>query len=95
MPDVQAPAAQVVEHRELDGQTHGMVEGHLDDGEADPGARGARGESARERDGIGVGALAGEVMLGEPQVVEAHGLGQHALLELLMHARKVVGRRRR
>jgi hypothetical protein len=33
-------------------------------------------------------------VLGEPQVVEAHGLGQHALLELLVDAREIVlGRR--
>ena len=91
----QAPAAQIVEDGELDGQTHRMMKRHLDDREAHARARGARGQRAGERDRIGVGALAGEVVLGEPQVVEAHRFGEHALLELLVDAREVVlGRRR-
>ena len=49
-------------------------------------ARDVRAASAPgERDRVGVGALAREVVLGEPQIVEAHGLGEHALLELLVH----------
>jgi hypothetical protein len=93
--DVQAPAAEVVEHGELDGQPHRVVQRHLNDGEPDARTRSARGERSGERNRIGVRAFAGEVVLGQPQVVEAHGLRQHALLELLVHAREVVlGRRR-
>src|SRR5262249_37546958 len=58
--NLQAPAAQVVEHGELDGQTHGMVERHLDDGEPDPHAGGPRRQRAREGNRVGVSALAGE-----------------------------------
>ena len=68
----------------------GMVERHLDDGKPEPRARGARSERAGERNRVGVGALAGEVVLGEPEIVETHRLGEHALLELLMDAREVV-----
>src|SRR4030095_5256344 len=51
--------------------------------------------AARERDRVGAGARAVEVVLGEREVVEAHRLGQHALLELLVDAREVVPGRRR
>ena len=36
--EVQPSPAQVVEHCELDRQAHRVVEGHLDDGEAEPRA---------------------------------------------------------
>src|SRR5881628_3826438 len=52
-------------------------------------------ERAGERNRVGVGALAGEVVFGEPEVVEPHRLGEHALLELLMDTREVVRGRRR
>ena len=93
--DLEPPAAQVVEHGELDGEAHGMVQRHLDDGEPEPRARGACRQRTGERNRIGVGALAREVVLGEPEVVEAHRLGEHALLELLVDAREVVRGRRR
>ena len=92
--DLQTPAAEVVEHGELDGEAHGMVERHLDDGEPQPRARGARRERAGEWNRVGIGALAGEVVLGEPEVIEAHRLGQHPLLELLMDAGQVIRGRR-
>src|SRR6266508_1326476 len=44
--DLQPPATQVVEHGELNGEAHGMVERHLDDGEPEPRARGTRRERA-------------------------------------------------
>ncbi len=58
-------------------------------------ARGTRRERAGERNRVGVSALAGEVVFGEPEVVEPHRLGEHALLELLMDTREVVRGRRR
>src|SRR2546428_1271790 len=93
--DLQAPAAQVVEHGELDGQAHGMVQRHLDDGEPDPHAGRPRRQRAREGNRVGIGALAREVVLGEPQVVEPHRLGEYSLVELLMDGREVLRRRRR
>src|SRR5437867_8763249 len=53
--DLQPPATQVVEHGELDGGAHGMVEVHLDDVEAEPRVRGTRCGLAGERMWVGVG----------------------------------------
>ena len=82
--DIQAAATQVVEQRELDGEADGMAEGELDHREADAHARGARGERAREGNGIAVDGLAGEVVLGEPDAVEADVLGPARLDEQIV-----------
>src|SRR5262245_18969427 len=71
---VEAPAAQVVDRRELDSQPDRMPERELDHREADADPRRPHGERARERDRIRVDSLAGEVVLGEPHAVEAERL---------------------
>src|SRR6185437_11367808 len=80
---VESAPAQVVEESQLDGQPHRVPQGELDHREADPHAGGAGGERARERDGVAVDGLPGEVVLGEPDRVEAQGLRGAGLLELL------------
>jgi hypothetical protein len=72
-----------------------MPQGELDHGEADAHAGGARGERAREGDGIAVDGLAGEVVLGEPDAVEADVLGPARLDEQIVDRGAVGVRRRR
>ena len=63
-----------------------MPEGELDDREPDPDPLGARRQRGGEHDRIAVDALAGEVVLGEPDAVEAERDGADGLLELLIDA---------
>jgi hypothetical protein len=76
--------AQVVEQRQLDGQAHRVPQGELDDREADPHAAGAHRHRRRERDRVAVDGLAGEVVLGEPDAVEAGRLGVAGLGEQIV-----------
>ena len=77
--DVEAAAREVVEEGQLGGQADRMAQGELDHGEADADPRGARRHDAGERDRIAVDALAREVVLGEPDAVEAGGLREAGL----------------
>ena len=88
--DVEPAVAQVVEQRQLHREPDRMAERQLDDGKADAHPARARGERARERDRVAVDRLAGEVVLGEPDRVEADRLGQPGLLELLADGRVVL-----
>src|SRR5437879_2081173 len=62
-------------------------------------ARPDRGQPDREELAVVnerlLGPGAREVVLGEPQVVEPHRLGEYSLVELLMDGREVLRRRRR
>src|SRR5262245_37583841 len=72
-----------------------MAQRHLDDREADADAMRAHRQCGGEWYRIGIDALAGEVVLGEPDPMEAQLLGERRLLELLEDgARVLLGRRR-
>ena len=92
--DVEAPAGEVVEQRQLGCEPHRLPQRHLDHGKADADALGAHGERGGERNGVRVDALAREVVLGEPDPVKARRLGKRGLLELLEDRARVVLRRR-
>jgi hypothetical protein len=80
--DVEPAGGQVVEEGELRGQADRMAKRELQHGEADPDPRRARRHHAGERDGIAVDALAREVVLGEPDAVEAGRLREARLRDL-------------
>src|SRR3989442_4767082 len=95
-PDVEAAVGKVVEERELCREADRMTQRQLDHREADPDPRGARGHHAGERDRVAVHALAREVVLGEPDAVEARRLREAGLRHLLVDGGVVgVGGRRR
>src|SRR5262249_49562233 len=87
--DVQTPAREIVEERELGGEADGMAEGELDHGEADADAHGASGHHAGEWDRVAVHALAREVVLGEPDAVEAGRLRETGLGDEIFDRRAV------
>ena len=64
-------------------QPHRMAQRHLDDGKADADVLRAHRQRGGKRDRVRIDALAGEVVLGEPDAVEAELLGERRLLELL------------
>ncbi|HUC10904.1 MAG TPA: hypothetical protein VL985_10835 [Stellaceae bacterium] len=94
-PDIDPAPAQIVEQRQLDGEPYRMMEGQLHDGEADPDPLGAHRDSRGEQQRVVVDALAGEVMLGQPDIAEPEPLGKAHLLDLLVDAIGVLIRRRR
>src|SRR5262245_18127607 len=70
-----------------------MTQGELDHREADPDSRRARRHDAGERNGIAVDAFTREVVLGEPDAIEARRLGKARLLhEILDRSVIAVGR---
>ena len=81
--DVEAPAREIVEQRELHGEPHRMPQRELDHREADPDPPRAHGDRGGERDRIAVDRLAGEVVLREPHAVEPELIREARLLELL------------
>ena len=87
-PEVDATAAQDVEHRDALGDLDRMVhaEGQADDAvpDADPlGAPGHVGEEGLR--GAHVGVPLQTMVLHGPDAVEAHLLGEHGLLDALVH----------
>ena len=89
--DDQAAVEQVVEERHLLGEADRVVERHLCDGEADPGVVYGRGEGGSEADRVDVGADAVEVVLGEPDGVEAEGVGEAGFFYRLLNDAAVIG----
>ena len=88
----QAAVEQVVEERHLLGEADRVVERHLCDGEADPGVLYGRGEGSSEADRVDVGADAVEVVLGEPDGVEAEGIGEAGFFYRLLNDAAIIGR---
>src|SRR5438093_12734576 len=82
--DVEPAAREVVEERQLGRQADRMAQGELEHGEPDTDPRRTGGHDAGERNRIAVDALAREVVLGEPEPVEAHGLGEARLGDQLV-----------
>jgi len=93
--DIDPAPAQIVEQRKLDGEPHRVVEGQLHDGKADTDALGALAEGGGEYQRVVVDALAGEIMLGQPDIAEPQPFGKAHLLDLLVDAIGVLFRRRR
>ena len=83
-PYVDTTFTQVVQQRELHGQANRMVERHLNDRETDSNPRGLHRKRRREEHRIVVDALAGEVVLGQPNVVKTELLREAYLLNLLI-----------
>ena len=75
-PDIDAAVGEIVEERELGGEADGMTESELDHREGDTDPLSPRRDHAGERDGIAVDALAREIVLGEPDAIEAGSLGE-------------------
>ncbi len=66
----------VVEHRQLLGEPDRVVQRHLQDREADFAVPGGGGERASKGDRVGIGADAVEMMLGQPDRVDAQFVGE-------------------
>jgi hypothetical protein len=94
-PDIDPAPAQIVEQRQLDGEPHRVMEGQLHDGEADPDSLGAHRDRGGEQQRVVVDALAGEIMLGQPDIAEPKPFGKAHLLDLLVDASGILFRRRR
>ena len=93
--DIDPAPAQIVEQRKLDGEPHRVVERQLHDGKADPDPLGAHRDGRGEQQRVVVDALAGEIMLRQPDVAEPEPFGKEHLLDLLVDALGVLFRRRR
>jgi hypothetical protein len=65
----------------------------LHHGEADADLLGLHGECRGKHQRVVVDALTGEIVLGEPDVRKAHALGGAGLLDDLVDAPTVLGRR--
>jgi hypothetical protein len=81
-PDVEPPLRDDVDQRHLLGQPDRIVEGQDGGRQADPNSRSPRGHRAGERGRVHREAVVDEVVLGEPDLVEAQLLRPHHLVEL-------------
>ena len=72
--DVDAPAAELIDDRDLLGDAHGVVERQYDDRRADADAIRARGDVACHYHRVGEDAVPREVVLTEPEAVEAEAV---------------------
>jgi hypothetical protein len=81
-PDVEPALRDDVHQRHLLGQPDRIVEGQDGGGQADPDLGSPRGHRAGEGGGVHREAVVDEVMLGEPDLVEAELLRPHHLVEL-------------
>ena len=79
--DLHAPAADIVEHREVLGEPERMVEGQQADVAGEAHALGARRHRRRDRDPRWQVAVVDEVMLGEPDEVEPQPVEPRHLLD--------------
>src|SRR6266851_8847360 len=93
--DIDAALAEIVQQRQLHGESHRMVEGHLHHGEADADLLGLHGKRRGKHQRVVVDALAGEIVLGEPDVGKAHPFGGAGLVDDLVDAPTVLGGRGR
>ena len=97
-PHNEATTADIVDQRDLFGQSDRMVQRHLGDRETESDALRAPGQGRRERDRIDIGADAVEVMLRQPHHLHAEliaetRLGQRLLDDLLILLRVHRGRK--
>src|SRR5206468_7511432 len=81
-PDVQTSAAQDIDHRELFGEPDRIVEGEDRGGQADPNAPGPHGGGGRQDRRRDRETVLDEVVLGEPEAVEAELFRPRHLLDL-------------
>ena len=82
--EVEPAVAEDVQHRCLLGGDYGVVERQHDDGCADSHALGAGGDVSGEGVDAGQKAMAGEVVLAEPDLVEAKPFSEFDLLDRLV-----------
>ncbi len=80
-PGVETPTAERVGHGDLLGQVDGVVEGRNHARRADADAFGLRRDRARHQREVGEGAVCGEVVLSEPDLVEPELLRPTCLFE--------------
>ena len=88
-----APSAQVVEKGYLLGEPNGVVERHLHGGESDADAPSPRRDRRRERRRVDVGASAVQMMLAEPDFIEAQRLRKLRLAQSVGDRAKILARR--
>ena len=94
--DLDAAVADIVEHREVLGQPHRMVERQQADVARHPHAFGTRGDRARHRHPRRQVAVVEEVVLGEPDEIESEPVEHHDLVhDRGVQARHVHARFRR
>ena len=67
-----------------------MVQRHLQYGKSDSHPAGAHGQRGGKDEGIVINALAGEVMLGQPDVIETDVFGVARLGELLVDSSHIL-----
>jgi len=83
-PDDEPPLRQMVDDCELLGEADRVVQRGLQDREAERGALQRDRQCAGKGDRIGVGADAVEMMLAEPDDIDAEPVGQHRLAQGLV-----------
>ena len=83
-PDDQSPLGEVVDDRDLLGEADRMVQRHLQYREAEFGAAGRGGKRAGKADRVGIGADAVEMVLGEPDHVNAEFVREPSLAQGLV-----------
>jgi len=81
--DDQPAAAERVQQRDLLGEADRMMQRDLRHGEANPDLSGACGDRGRERHTVDVGTVAVEVVLGQPDRIEAEPVRRLRLIERL------------
>src|SRR5262249_17281067 len=84
------PLAHMVDERELLGEADRVVERGLEDGVAQFAAPGRSGERGREGDGVDIDAVAVEMMLGQPQYLDAELVGEAGLAQRLLDDAPVI-----
>ena len=82
----------MIEQRHLLGEPDRMVQRGLDDGEAEPGMTQRGGQRAGEGDRIGIDRDAIEMVLGQPDHIDAQFVGQRRLAQGLLDDRAVARR---
>src|SRR6185437_10246161 len=88
-PDDQLALQHLVEEGDLLGETDRVVQRGLHDREADPGMLQRSREHAGDPDRIGIDGDAVEMVLGQPDDVDAERIGQHRLADRLVDHRAV------
>jgi hypothetical protein len=83
---IEAAFAQIIEEGKLHRQTHRVVQGHLQHGEANANPCRAHGQRRGKNQWIIIDAFAGEVVLGEPDIIKAERFRIAGLGQLLINA---------
>ena len=89
--DPQPPLRKLIEQGQLNCQPDRVMQRELKHRETDLDPAGLLSDRGREDDRVGEGRLAGEVVLGQPDPVEAQLLGEHGLSQALLDDPAVVG----